>query len=293
MKLISGQSNPLLAKRIANEINAEIIPTKIENFNDGELRVQVMEPMGDDIIIVQSTCPPVNDHLMELLLLADTAKRAGARNIIALVPYFGYSRQDRCTYKFGPLSASLVIKMIETSGINRLITLDLHSAQLEGSFNIPITNLDSASVFFHEIEKGNDTIVVSPDIGGIPRARNFSSLLGRNLAIINKSRTADNESIMSQVIGEIKNKRCIIIDDIIDSGETICKASELLMHNGAKEVICFISHAVLSGSAVSKINHSPIKHLYISDSIIQKQLPDKFKVIQVHKLFASELYNNH
>lgn len=287
MKIISGQSNPILAKRIAKEIGAEIIETKIENFNDGELRVQVMDPMGNDLIIVQSTCTPVNDHLMELLLLADTAKRAGVRNITAIVPYFGYSRQDRCTYKFGPLSASLVIKMIETSGITRLLTLDLHSSQLEGVFNIPIINLDPASIFFNEIENTEDTIVVSPDIGGIPRARNFSSLLGRDLAIINKSRTADNESVMSEVIGEIKNKRCVLVDDIVDSGGTICKASELLMKNGAKEVICFISHAVLSGSAAHKINQSPIKRVYVSDSIIHQQLPDKFKTVQIHELFVA------
>jgi ribose-phosphate pyrophosphokinase len=289
MKLISGQSNPILAERIAKETGAEIIETKIENFNDGELRVQVMAPVGNDVIIVQSTCTPVNDHLMELLLLADTAKRAGARNITAIVPYFGYSRQDRCTYKFGPLSAALVIKMIETAGITRLLTLDLHSSQLEGSFNIPIINLDPANIFFNEIENTDDTIVVSPDIGGIPRARNFSSLLGKDLAIINKSRSANNESVMSEVIGSVKNKKCVLIDDIADSGGTLCQASELLMKNGAKEVVCFISHAVLSGTATYKINQSSIKHVYISDSIIHERLPDKFKTIQIHKLFATAL----
>jgi ribose-phosphate pyrophosphokinase len=292
VSLISGQSNPILAKRIAKKINAKVIETKIDNFSDGEIRVQVMGPIGNNVIIVQSTCPPVNDHLMELLLLADTAKRAGARNITAIVPYFGYSRQDRCTYKFGPISSSLVIKIIELSGINHLITLDLHSAQLEGMFSIPITNLNPVNVFLEEIKNMENIVVVSPDIGGISRARNFSSVLGVDLAIINKLRLPDNNCVMNEVIGEVKNKTCIMVDDIIDSGNTVCKAADLLIERGAGEVICLASHAVLSGSATSRISESKIKEVYISDSIIQSQLSDKFKIIQVDSLLSSALSSN-
>lgn len=287
VSLISGQSNPGLAKRIAKEINAEIIETRIDNFSDGEIRVQVMGPIRNDVIIVQSTCPPVNDHLMELLLLADTAKRAGARNITAIVPYFGYSRQDRCTYKFGPISSSLVIRMIELSGINHLITIDLHSAQLEGMFGIPVSNLSPAELFLKEIESRDNIVVVSPDIGGISRARNFSSALGTDLAIINKLRLPDSKCVMNEVIGEVKNRKCIMVDDIIDSGDTVCRAADLLIERGASEVICFASHAVLSGTAISRITASGIKRVYISDSIVQSQLSDKFKIIQVDKLLSS------
>lgn len=289
MQIISGQSNPQLAKMVAKEIGAPILTTKVDNFNDGELRIQVMDRISKDVVIIQSTSYPANNHLMELLLLADTAKRAGAQNITALIPYFGYSRQDRCTYKFGPVSAALVIKLLEASGITRVITLDLHSPQLEGVFNIPVINLDPASLFFPEVQNDDDIIVVSPDIGGIARARSFSSLLGKDIAIINKSRDHNNECHMSSVIGQVKNKKCVIIDDIIDSAGTLCKAAELLLQNGALEVICFASHAVFSGGAAVKIEKSETKKVYVSDSICHHQLPDKVKVLSAAKLLAAGL----
>jgi ribose-phosphate pyrophosphokinase len=292
MKIISGLSNPALASKIANEINADLLSTKIDNFSDGELRVQVDGIIGQDLIIVQSTSTPANDHLMELLLLADTAKRAGAKNIIAVIPYFGYSRQDRCTYKNGPISASVVIKMIESAGISHVITLDLHSAQLEGVFNIPITNLSTESIFFHIYENRKNTIIVSPDIGGISRARNYSSLFGTDLAIINKTRDQNNICSMSEVIGEVKGKHCIIVDDIIDGASTLCMAAELLIKKGAESVDAIITHAVLSRESHARVENSKVNKIYITDSIYQKKLSDKFITLPIHELIG-RVINNH
>jgi ribose-phosphate pyrophosphokinase len=289
MKIISGLSHPDLAARIAKEINAELLSTKIDNFNDGELRVQVDGAIEKDIIIVQSTNTPVNDHLMELLLLADTAKRAGATNITAIIPYFGYSRQDRCTHKNGPISASLVIKMIEAAGITHVITLDLHSAQLEGMFNIPITNLSTETIFSPINKNKKNSIIISPDIGGIPRARNYSSLFGTDLAIVNKTRDLNNICSMSEVIGDITDKNCIIVDDIVDGASTLCLATDLLLKKGAKSVEAIITHAVLSQDAITKIEDSKVDKIYITDSIYHQNLPDKFTILPIHELISNAL----
>lgn len=286
MKIISGSSNPALAKQIAQATGLELLTTKIENFNDGELKVQVLNKIGDDIIIIQSTNSPVNNHLMELLLLIDTAKRAGATNITAIIPYFGYSRQDRCTYKYGPISASLVIKMLEAAGATKIITLDLHSDQLEGTFNIPIDNLSTETIFLPILESKKNITIVSPDIGGIKRAQNYSSLLDCDLAIINKTRDTNNTPSMHEIIGGVQNKDCFIIDDIVDSANTLCMATELLFKNGAKSVEAAITHAVLSEGSVQKIMNSPLGNLYISDSIYHKDLPNKFKISAIHNLLG-------
>ena len=284
MQIIPGLSNRQLAMRISQEIGAKLLRVQIDNFSDGELRVQVLDNIGTDVVIVQSTSTPVNDHLVELLLLADTAKRAGAKNIIAIIPYFGYSRQDRFTYKYGPISASLVIKMLEAAGITAVVTLDLHSSQLEGIFNISVTNLSTESIFFPVLETKENIIIVSPDIGGIVRARNYSSLLGVDLAIINKSRDTNNACLMSEIIGNVGTKNCIIVDDIIDGATTICMATEILLEHGAKNVEAIVTHAVLSGDAIAKIENSSLKHIYVSDSIYHKKLPSKFTVLPIHQL---------
>lgn len=287
MKIISGSSNPELANRIAKELGVELLSTKIDNFHDGELRVQVEGKIGRDIIIVQSTNTPVNDHLIELLLLADTAKRAGAHNIISVIPYFGYSRQDRCTYKNGPISSSLVIKMLETSGINHVVTLDLHSAQLEGMFNVPITNLSAESVFLSVGKNKNNTIIVSPDVGGIPRARKYCSLFGMDLAIVNKTRDIHNNCLMSDVIGDIDGKNCIIVDDIVDGASTLCMATELLIKKGAKSIEAIITHSVLSNDSTKKIEESKVTKIYTTDSICHRELPNKFIVLPIHELVGA------
>lgn len=289
MKIITGSSNPHLALRLGKELRLEFLDAKLSKFDDGELKIQVHGFIGREVLLVQSTSAPVNDHLIELLLLADTARRAGAERIIAIIPYFGYSRQDRCDYKNGPISASLVIKMIEAAGVTEVITLDLHSSQLEGVFNIPIKNLSTQSIFFPVIQGQVNNIVVSPDIGGIKRARNYGSLMGTDLAIINKSRDLDNMCSMSEVIGNVKDKHCIIVDDIIDGANTICLATEILLENGANSVEAIVTHGVLSGDAKDKIQKSAIKRLYISDSIHNPILPDKVSVLPIHELLAAAI----
>lgn len=286
MKIISGSSNNSLSQRVAKNLGLKLLDTTISRFSDGELKVQVNDNIGDEVAIIQSTSSPVNDHLMELLLLADTAKRAGSKRIVAIVPYFGYSRQDRCTYKYGPISASLVIRMLEASGITEVITFDLHSQQLEGAFNIPVTNLSTESIFFPVLEHMKNIIIVSPDIGGIPRARNYSALMGVDLAIINKSRDQNNQCTMNGIIGEVRGKNCIIVDDIIDGASTICLATELLLASGAVSATAIVTHGVLSGSAVEKINNSKLSHLYISDTIDNKSKlkSSKITALPVHEL---------
>jgi ribose-phosphate pyrophosphokinase len=289
MQIISGSSNQPLAQRLAKITGYKLLKTKIGNFSDGELRVEIQDNIEENVIIVQSMSHPVNDRLMELLLLVDTVKRAGAKNITALIPYFGYSRQDRCTYKYGPISASLVIKLLEAAGVTKVITLDLHSKQLEGVFNVPIINLDPASIFFPFYKDDINTVVVSPDIGGIARANNFSLFLDKDLVIINKTRDADNECSMSTIIGNVKDKKCIIIDDIVDSGSTLCKAAELLRSNGALNIEAYITHPVLSSDSKERIMNAQIDKIFVSDSIYHSSLPDKFIVTFIDQLLSCVL----
>jgi ribose-phosphate pyrophosphokinase len=286
MQIISGSSNKLLAQNIAKNTGYKLLETKIGNFSDGEIRVEIQDNIGKNVIIIQSTSHPVNDHLMELFLLIDTAKRAGARNIIAVIPYFGYSRQDRCTYKHGPISASLVIRLLEVAGVTKIITLDLHSKQLEGVFNVPIINLDPFSIFFPFYNDDINNVVVSPDIGGISRANNFSLFLGKDLVIINKIRNNHNECSMNKIIGNVQDKKCIIIDDIVDSGNTLCKAAELLKSNGALTIEVYATHPVLSGDAKERIMDSQIDKIFTSDSIYHNSLPSKFKVTFIDELIS-------
>ncbi|GAB4163677.1 MAG: ribose-phosphate pyrophosphokinase [Rickettsiaceae bacterium] len=266
-----------------------MLDTKINKFSDSELKIQVDGNIGEEVILFQSTSAPVNDHLMELLLLADTAKRAGASKIIAVIPYFGYGRQDRCTYKNGPISASLVAKMIEAAGITKIITLDLHSNQLEGFFNIPVVNLVAESIFFPVIQKQENTIVVSPDLGGISRARSYSLLLGVQMAIVNKSRDLNNICSTNGIMGDVKGKHCVIVDDIIDGANTICLATDLLFEKGASSVEAIVTHGVLSGDAIKKVENSGLKNLYVADSIPITELTDKLTVLPAHELFAAAL----
>lgn len=286
MQIISGSSSLRLAQKISKNKGYKLLTTNIRNFNDGELRVEVQDIASNEVIIVQSTSYPTNDNFMELLLLVDTAKRAGVQSITAVIPYFGYSRQDRCTYKYGPISVSLVAKLLETAGVTKIITLDLHSKQIEGMFNIPIINLDPATIFM-PIYNNEDVVIVSPDIGGIPRARNFSSMFGKNLAIINKSRDSNsNECFMSELIGDVAQKKCIIIDDIVDGASTLCKACDLLKEKGALEIEAYVTHAVLSGDAKSKIMSSEINRIFVSDSIYHESLPEKFVTVAIDEFLS-------
>ncbi|RTK92982.1 MAG: ribose-phosphate diphosphokinase [Rickettsiales bacterium] len=287
MKIIPGSSNQKLAAQLAESMNLELLKTEVSKFSDGELKVQVHGDITSEIMIIQSTSQPVNDNLMELLLLADTAKRAGAKDIIALIPYFGYARQNMTFHKNSPISVSLVIKMIENAGITKVITLDLHSKQIEGMFNIPITNIDTTDLFLPVINDKQNAIIVSPDIGGIARARNYSNHLNVDLAILNKNRVQNNECIIDGLIGDVKDKDCFIVDDIIDSASTVCLAAELLHTHGARSVNALITHGVLSGNAVDKINQSNIENLYISDSIVLKNNCQKIKIIPIKELILA------
>ena len=287
MKIIPGSSSHTLAAQLAELMNAEPLKTVVSKFNDGELKVQVHGDITSEIMIIQSTSQPVNDNLMELLLLADTAKRAGAKNIVALIPYFGYARQNMSFHKNSPISVSLVIKMIENAGVTKVITLDLHSKQIEGMFNIPVVNLDTTNLFLPAINDKQNAIIVSPDVGGITRAKNYSNHLSIDLAILNKSRVQNNQCVINGIIGDVKGRNCFIVDDIIDSDTTVCLASELLHTHGARSVNALITHGVLSGNAIDKINKSNIENLYISDSIILKHNCQKIKIIPIKDLILA------
>lgn len=290
MKIISGRSHPNLAKRLSEITNIEIAETSIENFDDKELRIKIFDELADeDIIIVQSTSKPANDNLMELLLLADAAHGAGAKRIIAIIPYFGYGRQDRMTSNYEPISARVVANLLQAAGINEIITVDLHSKFIADYFKIPIQNLELVDLFIPFIKNMEQAIIISPDSGAIERARQVSSLLSSELVIINKKRLKINKCIMTKLTGNVKDRHCIIIDDIVDSATTLCQASELLISEGALSVNACITHGVLSPPAVDLIEKSSIKQIFLTDSIAIKSLPAKFKVISLENLIADSI----
>ncbi|WP_342268074.1 ribose-phosphate diphosphokinase [Candidatus Tisiphia endosymbiont of Empis tessellata] len=267
--------------------------TYITAFDDTETRVQILEDMHKcDVVIVQSTSRPANNHLMELLLLVDTVKRAGASQVTAVIPYFGYSRQDRRSCSFTPVSSRLVASMLEVSSVNHVITVDLHSQQLEGFFKIPIQNLDPISLFAPIIETYNNSIIVSPDVGGFVRVRDVNRLFNMNIAVINKSREvkrSTNKCQMSEIIGNVSGKHCVLIDDIVDSDETLCKGAKLLMEVGALSVNAFITHPVLSSMSKENIQNYDIMNVYITDIIETTDLPSKFHVISVAPIIIAAL----
>lgn len=290
MKLLSGRYCKKLADELAKKLDFKCASSITETFEDQELRVQINEPLyREDVVIIQSTSKPANDNLMELLLLVDAAKRAGAARITAIIPYFGYSRQDRPSYEFGPISASLVANLIETVGVNNIITIDLHSKQIEGFFKIGIQNLSSIKIFDSVIKNSSGAVVVSPDIGGIFRAREFSKKFNLDLAVINKSRGVNGQCSMNEIIGNVENKNCILIDDIVDTAGTICGAAKLLREKGAKKITAYITHAVLSGKAITLIENSQIDEFFISDTIQHEKLPDKFQIVQITDVLVNAL----
>ncbi|WP_342271485.1 ribose-phosphate diphosphokinase [Candidatus Tisiphia endosymbiont of Parasteatoda lunata] len=293
MKILAGLSHKKLARYLAEELNCEYVETYITAFDDTETRVQILEDMHKcDVVIVQSNSRPANNHLMELLLLVDTVKRAGASQVTAVIPYFGYSRQDRRSCSFTPLSSRLVASMLEVAGVNHVITVDLHSQQLEGFFKIPIQNLDPISLFAPIIETYNNSIIVSPDVGGFVRVRDVNRLFNMNIAVINKSREtkrSTDKCQMSEIIGNVSGKHCVLIDDIVDSGETLCKGAKLLMEVGALSVNAFITHPVLSSMSKENIQNSDIMNVYITDTIETTDLPSKFHVISVTPIIIAAL----
>lgn len=271
MKLIAGNSNPQLAQAISDYLDVPLTQADVRRFADNEIFVEIMENIrGEDCFFIQSTSFPANDHLMELLIAIDAMKRGSARRITAVLPYFGYARQDRKTGGRTPISAKLVANMITAAGADRVLTMDLHAGQIQGFFDIPLDNLTVAPVFIpHILEKfdGEQVCLVSPDVGGVVRARGLAKRCNGDLAIIDKRREKAGESEVMHVIGDVKDKICILVDDIVDSGGTLCNAAAALKSKGAKQVYAYVAHGVLSGNAVEKVEKSPMEKLVITDSI--------------------------
>jgi ribose-phosphate pyrophosphokinase len=271
MKLVSGNSNPALAEAIATYLNVPLTKCVVRRFADMEIFVEIQENVrGEDVFIIQSTSFPANDHLMELLILIDAVRRASGRRITAVMPYFGYARQDRKPGPRTPISAKLVANLITNAGADRVLTLDLHAGQIQGFFDIPTDNLFAAPVMIRDIGDkfdANSTVVVSPDVGGVVRARGLAKRMGAPLAIVDKRRERAGESEVMHIIGDVEGKSCIMIDDIVDSGGTLCNAADALLAQGATDVTAYITHGVLSGGAVARITASRLKNLIITDTI--------------------------
>ncbi|MCY6379551.1 ribose-phosphate pyrophosphokinase [Hoeflea prorocentri] len=271
MKLFSGNSNRVLAESICNYLNIPLGNAIVRRFADQEIFVEIKENVrGEDVFIIQSTAYPANDHLMELLIMIDAARRASARRITAVLPYFGYARQDRKPGPRTPISAKLVANLITEAGANRVLTLDLHAGQIQGFFDIPTDNLFAVPILARDIKENYDVsnvMVVSPDTGGVVRARSLAKRLDSLLAIVDKRRDRPGESEVMNVIGDVSGRDCILIDDIVDSGGTLCNAAEALLENGATSVTAYITHGVLSGGAVARVTASKLTELVITDSI--------------------------
>ena len=275
--ILAGNANPQLAEDIAKHLGLKVCAATVGHFNNGETQVMIDESIrGQDIFIIQPTSYPVNDNLMELLIMADACRRASAHSITAVVPYYAYARQDRKTRGREPISAKLVANLMECAGITRMVTVDLHAGQIQGFFDIPVDHLAAAPVLADYIMSKNmeDVVVVSPDLGGVQRARVLADRLGTSIAIIEKRRPEPGKAEVMNFIGDVKGKRCVIIDDIVDTAGSLCEGAKALDKEGALEVYACCSHAILSGPAVERINNSCIKELIITDTI---PLPEEKK----------------
>ncbi len=285
MKILTGNSNKNLSHKISKYLKNKLVNSSIRKFSDGEIYIEINENIrGNSIFIIQSVSSPANDNLMELLLCIDALKRSSAKNITAVIPYFGYARQDRKVVPRTSISAKLVSNLITNSGADRVVTLDLHSGQIQGFFDIPVDNLFATPIFARHIKRKIKTkkmICVAPDVGGTARARALGKMLNVGLAIVDKRRPAPGKSVVMNVIGNVKGKTCIIVDDIIDSGGTIVNAAKILKQRGARDVHVYVSHGVLSGDAVEKIRKSQIKNLVITDTIDNSQKVKKAKNIEI------------
>ncbi|MEN8837269.1 MAG: ribose-phosphate pyrophosphokinase [Celeribacter marinus] len=305
-KLISGNANRALATNVARRLSmhrgmsVELCDARVERFNDGEIFVEVYENVrGEDMFIIQPTSNPANDNLMELLIITDALRRSSAGRITAVIPYFGYARQDRRMKARTPISAKLVANMMVEAGIERVLTMDLHATQIQGFFDIPVDNLYASPVFALDIKdhfKGvmDDIMVVSPDVGGVARARELAKRIDAPLSIVDKRREKAGEIAEMTVIGDVVGKKCIIVDDLIDTAGTLCKAAEHLMEAGAAEVHAYISHGVLSGPAVERVTNSKLKSLVITDSIEATQAVKdcaNIRIVPMAPLFAQAIIN--
>ncbi len=295
MAIFTGNSNPELANKICDYLSVPLGGAKVNKFSDGEIQIEINENVRlKDIFIMQSTCAPVNDNLVELLLMIDAFKRSSAKKITAIIPYFGYSRQDKKVAPRVPISAKLVSDMITLAGANRVITMDLHAGQVQGFFNIPVDNLFAAPVLIDHIRKyfRDGLVIVSPDAGGVERARAFAKRLDADLAIIDKRRDAPNQAKAMAVIGEVTDKVAVILDDMTDTAGTLTEAAEAVINAGAREVHACCAHPVLSGPAIDRISNSALKSLVVTDTIplAQNALDcDKIKVLTISQLVGEAI----
>ena len=296
MKLVAGNSNRPLAEAIAKYLNIPLTKSDIRRFADEEVFVEIQENVrGEDVFIIQSTSFPANDNLMELLITIDALRRASARRITAVIPYFGYARQDRKPGPRTPISAKLVANLIEAAGADRVLTLDLHAGQIQGFFDIPTDNLFGAPVFVEDIQSrfnGDDLMVVSPDVGGVVRTRALGKRINADLAIVDKRRERAGESEVMNIIGDVNGRKCLLVDDIVDSAGTLCNAAAALMDNGASSVSAYVTHGVLSGVATERVNNSVMEKLLITDSIQPSEdviNSDKFSVITIAPLIGEAM----
>jgi len=305
-KLIAGNANKDLSKAIARRMsihrgtNVGLVDARVERFNDQEIFVEVYDNVrGEDMFIIQSTSNPANDNLMELLIMADALRRSSAQRITAVIPYFGYARQDRRAKARTPISAKLVANMIVEAGIERVLTMDLHAAQIQGFFDIPVDNLYASPVFALDVINQfqgqlNDIMVVSPDVGGVARARELAKRINAPLSIVDKRREKPGEIAEMTVIGDVRGKKCLIVDDICDTAGTLCKAAEVLMENGASEVHSYITHGVMSGPAVERISKSVMKSLVLTDTIQPTDAilnTPNIRIVPTAPIFAQAMLN--
>ena len=297
--IFSGNSNPELTQKICNYLNVSLGKAKVKTFSDGEIQIEIDENVrSKDVFIIQSTCPPVNDTLVELLLMIDALKRSSVSRITAVIPYYGYARQDKKVAPRVPISAKLVADLLTVAGSNRLITMDLHAGQLQGFFNIPVDNLYAASVILDYIKTNfqDDLVIISPDAGGVERARAFAKRLHADLAIIDKRRDAPNKAKAMAVLGDVKGKIAIILDDMVDPAGTLIEAASAIAGKGAKEIHACCAHPVLSGKSVDRLADSPLKTLVVSDTIPlsgKAAACDKIRVLSVADIIGEAIIRSH
>ncbi len=300
LKIFSGNANPALAQAVAHEMNLPLGNIVVSRFSDGEVQVQILENVrGADTFIIQPTCPPVNENLMELLIMIDALKRASAARVTAVIPYYGYARQDRKVRPREPISAKLVANLLTVAGADRILSIDLHAGQIQGFFDIPVDNLPAGPLLARYMREkgfqGEDVVVVSPDVGGVERATLFARMIKAGLAIFAKHRPDVNKSEMVAIIGEVKGKRAILLDDIVDTAGTLTQAAKALMQEGATEVYACCTHPVLSGAAVERLKESPIKELVVTDTIPlspEKQF-ERITVLSMAPLLARAIVHIH
>ena len=301
LKIVTGSSNPLLAKAICDHLGCQLTPALATTFSDGELRIEIGESVrGDDVFVVQPTCPPnVNRNLVQLCLLLDALKRASAQRITAVIPYYGYARQDRKMTPRTPISAKTVADFISVAGADRVVTVDLHAGQIQGYFDCPVDNLFAVPVMLDALNQSHehDIVIVSPDAGGVERARAFAKRLAAPLAIVDKRRDKPNQAQAMHVIGDVKGKTAIVVDDMIDTAGTLCAGAEVLMQNGASKVIACATHAVLSGPAIDRINNTEsLTQILVTDTIPlgdKLERCPKLSIVSVAALLGKTIHNIH